>query len=73
MVLVERLIAIAHAQMDVVPARTITHDLFVTPQYSARIHTQFIDNVKTGEKKILVDMSLKLDGSCLTPHIYLLC
>ena len=63
----------SHAQMDVVPARTVNHDLFVTPQYSARIHTQFIDNVKTGEKKMFVDMSLTIDGSCLTTHIYYVC
>jgi hypothetical protein len=43
--------------------------LFVMPQYRARIHTQFIDGVKMGEKKRFVDTNLTTDGSCLTTHI----
>jgi hypothetical protein len=53
----------------VIPARTVTPGLFVMPQYRARIHTQFIDGMKMGEKKRFVDTSLTTDGSYLTTHI----
>ena len=69
MALVERLIATAHAQRVVIPAKTVTHDLFVTPQYRARIHIQFTNDVKMAKKKKFMHMSLTIDGSCLTTSI----
>jgi hypothetical protein len=69
MALVECLIAIAHAQRVVIHERTVTIDLSVMSQYTARIHTWFINDVKMAERKRSVATSLTTDGSCLTTRI----
>jgi len=69
MALAECLIVIVHAQRVVIHARAVTLDLFAMSQYRARIHIQFIDDVKMVGKKKFVGMSLIIDGLCLTTHI----
>jgi hypothetical protein len=49
--LVEFLIPIPHAQRVMIHARLITRDLSTRSPYRARISTQFIDDMKMGEKK----------------------
>ena len=69
MALADCLIAIVHAQRVMIPARTVTLDLFAMSQYKARIHIQFTNGVKMAEKKKFADTSLTTDGSCLTTRI----
>jgi hypothetical protein len=71
--LVEFLIAIVRAQRAVNHARIVTHDLSVMPHYRARINTQFMDDMTMAEKKKFTDMSLTIDGSCLTTHTSYVC
>jgi hypothetical protein len=73
MALAECLITSVHAQRVMIPARTVILDLSVTPQYRERIHIQFTDVVKMDKKKKFTNMTLTIDGSCLTTRISSIC